>query len=55
MLTHVTGGLLGVMTKDQLVKEFVDVAWDLEPSTTDKPNVGVAKTAHGYHLIMVEK
>lgn len=43
------------MTKDQLVKEFVDVAWGLEPSTTDKPNVGVCKTAHGYHLIMVEK
>lgn len=50
-----TGGLLGEMTKDQLVKEFVDVAWGLEPSTTDKPCVGVCKTAHGYHLIMVEK
>lgn len=49
------GGLLGEMTKGQLVKEFVDVAWGLEPSSTDKPNVGVAKTGHGYHLIMVEK
>lgn len=50
-----TGGLLGEMTKDQLVKEFVDVAWGLEPSTVDKPNIGTVKTAHGYHLIMVEK
>lgn len=49
------GGNLGEMTKDRLEKEFVDVAWALEPSTVDNPVYGEVKTAHGYHIIMVEK
>ncbi|KAJ4392159.1 Peptidyl-prolyl cis-trans isomerase pin4 [Gnomoniopsis smithogilvyi] len=49
------GGNLGEMTKDRLEKEFVDVAWALEPSTVDSPVYGEVKTAHGYHIIMVEK
>ncbi|CAN8096777.1 unnamed protein product [Discula destructiva] len=49
------GGNLGEMTKDKLEKEFVDVAWGLEPSTVDRPVFGEVKTQHGYHIIMVEK
>lgn len=49
------GGNLGEMTKDRLEKEFVDVAWALEPSTVDNPVYGEVKTAHGYHIIIVEK
>lgn len=56
MADHVCiGGNLGEMTKDRLEKEFVDVAWALEPSTVDSPVYGEVKTAHGYHIIMVEK
>lgn len=42
-------------TKGSLLPEFEKVAWELEPSTTDRPVWGEAKTSEGYHIIMVEK
>jgi peptidyl-prolyl cis-trans isomerase NIMA-interacting 4 len=34
--------------------EFENVAFELEPSTTNKPKWGECKTSEGYHIIMVE-
>ena len=48
-----SGGSLGWMTRSGLVQEFSNVAFELEPSTTDKPIIGQVKTKFGYHLIMV--
>ncbi|KAK3357176.1 peptidyl-prolyl cis-trans isomerase PIN4 [Lasiosphaeria hispida] len=48
------GGALGWKTKGTLESEFEDVAFALEASTTAGPKYGEAKTAHGYHIIMVE-
>jgi NIMA-interacting peptidyl-prolyl cis-trans isomerase 4 len=49
-----SGGALGWKTKGSLEKEFEDVAFALETSTTGNPKIGEAKTPHGYHIIMVE-
>ena len=48
-----SGGSLGWMTRSGLVQEFSSVAFDLAPSTLDKPIIGQVKTKFGYHLIMV--
>ncbi|KAK6336487.1 Peptidyl-prolyl cis-trans isomerase pin4 [Orbilia brochopaga] len=49
------GGSLGWKTRGSLVQEFEAAAYALEPSTCDKPVwAGPVKTAHGYHIIMVE-
>ncbi|KAF3770142.1 hypothetical protein M406DRAFT_35958 [Cryphonectria parasitica EP155] len=50
------GGSLGEVTKDApFDQKFKDCAWDLEPSTVDKPKYNWVKTDFGYHIIMVEK
>lgn len=46
---------MGEKTKDQLERDFVNVAWALEPSTVDSPKYGEVRTGNGYHIIMVEK
>lgn len=44
------------MTKDApFDQKFKDCAWNLEPSTVDKPKYDWVKTEFGYHIIMVEK
>ncbi|KAG6042464.1 Peptidyl-prolyl cis-trans isomerase pin4 [Claviceps sp. Clav50 group G5] len=48
------GGALGWKTKGSLDAKFEDVAFGLEPSTTNSPKIGEAKTEFGYHIIMVE-
>ncbi|EJT78820.1 hypothetical protein GGTG_03916 [Gaeumannomyces tritici R3-111a-1] len=48
------GGSLGWKAKGTLKAEFEAVAFSLEPSTTSSPKIGEAKTAFGYHIIMVE-
>ncbi|KZZ97633.1 Peptidyl-prolyl cis-trans isomerase PIN4 [Moelleriella libera RCEF 2490] len=48
------GGALGWKTKGSLDPKFEDVAFALEPSTTNNPKIGEAKTEFGYHIIMVE-
>lgn len=37
-----------------MIKEFEDVAYTLEPSTTANPTYGEVKTSEGYHILMVE-
>ena len=37
-----------------MIKEFEDVAYALEPSTTGSPKWGEVKTREGYHIMMVE-
>ncbi|QPH01618.1 Peptidyl-prolyl cis-trans isomerase pin4 [Epichloe festucae Fl1] len=48
------GGALGWKTKGSLDPKFEDIAFALEPSTTNSPKIGEAKTEFGYHIIMVE-
>ncbi|KIW06360.1 peptidyl-prolyl cis-trans isomerase pin4 [Verruconis gallopava] len=48
------GGSLGWKTRGSLIKEFEDVAYTLEPSTTASPKWGEVKTREGYHIMMVE-
>ncbi len=48
------GGSLGWKSKGSLDAQFEAVAFDLEASTTANPKYAEAKTAHGYHIIMVE-
>ena len=53
MLTGRVGGQLGWKTKGSLDPAFEEVAFALEPSTTNNPKYGEAKTSFGYHIIMV--
>jgi len=49
------GGSLGWMTRGSMVGAFQDAAFQLTPSTVDKPiTSGLVKTNFGYHVIMVE-
>ncbi|KZP24994.1 FKBP-like protein [Athelia psychrophila] len=49
------GGSLGWMVRGSMVGSFQEAAFALTPSSVDKPMVSpLVKTAHGYHLIMVE-
>ncbi|KAI4191562.1 MAG: hypothetical protein LQ346_004749 [Caloplaca aetnensis] len=48
------GGSLGWKTRGALDAAFEKAAYDLEPSTTNNPKYVEVKTAHGYHIIMVE-
>ncbi|KHN99476.1 Peptidyl-prolyl cis-trans isomerase PIN4 [Metarhizium album ARSEF 1941] len=48
------GGALGWKTKGSLDPKFEEVAFALEPSTTNNPKIAEAKTEFGYHIIMVE-
>lgn len=47
------GGALGWKTKGSLDAKFEEIAFALEPSTTNSPKIGEAKTGFGYHIIMV--
>lgn len=49
----VIGGALGWKTKGSLDPKFEDIAFALEPSTTNNPKIGEVKTDFGYHIIMV--
>ncbi|KAI1395778.1 FKBP-like protein [Hypoxylon fuscum] len=48
------GGLLGLQRKGALQPEFEQVAFALPESKGSNLNMGEAKTAFGYHLIVVE-
>ncbi|KAF5356756.1 hypothetical protein D9756_006511 [Leucocoprinus leucothites] len=49
------GGSLGWMTRGSMVGPFQDAAFQLTPSTVDKPiTTELVKTNFGYHVIMVE-
>ncbi|KAI5779419.1 peptidyl-prolyl cis-trans isomerase pin4, partial [Peziza echinospora] len=48
------GGSLGWKIRGSLVGAFETAAFQLQPSTVDKPAIAQVKTEHGYHLIMVE-
>ena len=48
------GGSLGWKTRGSLDAAFEKAAYDLEPSTVANPKYVEVKTAHGYHVIMVE-
>ncbi|TQV99526.1 Peptidyl-prolyl cis-trans isomerase, PpiC-type [Cordyceps javanica] len=48
------GGALGWKPKGTFDAKFEEVAFALEPSTTNNPKIGEAKTEFGYHIIMVE-
>ncbi|KAG8416651.1 Peptidyl-prolyl cis-trans isomerase pin4 [Metarhizium acridum] len=48
------GGALGWKTKGSLDPKFEEVAFALEPSTTNNPKIAEARTEFGYHIIMVE-
>jgi NIMA-interacting peptidyl-prolyl cis-trans isomerase 4 len=48
-----TGGALGWKVKGSLDPKFEEIAFALEPSTTNSPKYGEAKTEFGYHIIMV--
>ncbi|KAI0887356.1 FKBP-like protein [Annulohypoxylon maeteangense] len=48
------GGLLGWQRKGQLAPEFEKVAFVLQESKGSNLFIGQAKTAFGYHLIVVE-
>ncbi|KAI1777921.1 FKBP-like protein [Hypoxylon cercidicola] len=48
------GGLLGLQRKGALQPEFEQVAFALPDSKGSNLNIGEAKTAFGYHLIVVE-
>jgi len=49
------GGSLGWKIRGSMVGPFQDAAFQLTPSTVDKPiTSGLIKTNFGYHIIMVE-
>ncbi|KAI0180489.1 FKBP-like protein [Hypoxylon sp. FL1284] len=48
------GGLLGFQRKGALQPEFEQIAFSLPDSKGSNLNIGEAKTAFGYHLIVVE-
>lgn len=50
------GGSLGWMTRGSMVGAFQDAAFELPPSSVDKPiyTDPPIKTKFGYHVIMVE-
>jgi len=49
------GGSLGWMTRGSMVGPFQEAAFELQPSTVDKPVLSpLVKTNFGYHIIMVE-
>jgi NIMA-interacting peptidyl-prolyl cis-trans isomerase 4 len=48
------GGSLGWQTKGNLDPDFEKVAYELPPSSVDKPQFERVKTGFGYHIIMVE-
>ncbi|KAI5867974.1 FKBP-like protein [Durotheca rogersii] len=48
------GGLLGLQRKGSLQPEFEAVAFSLPDSKGSSLHIGEAKTAFGYHLIVVE-
>lgn len=48
------GGSLGWKVRGSLIKEFEDVAFGLDVSTTGAPKWGEVKTGEGYHICMVE-
>ncbi|TLD36555.1 peptidyl-prolyl cis-trans isomerase pin4 [Venturia nashicola] len=48
------GGSLGWKIRGSLIKEFEDVAFGLEVSTTGDPKWAEVKTGEGYHVLMVE-
>ncbi|KAI1378215.1 FKBP-like protein [Hypoxylon crocopeplum] len=48
------GGLLGLQRKGALQPEFEQVAFALPDSKGSNLHIGEAKTAFGYHLIVVE-
>ncbi|KAL8935343.1 MAG: hypothetical protein Q9216_005473 [Gyalolechia sp. 2 TL-2023] len=48
------GGSLGWKTRGALDAAFEKAAYDLEPSSTASPKYVEVKTAHGYHIIMVD-
>ncbi|XP_006463302.1 hypothetical protein AGABI2DRAFT_194170 [Agaricus bisporus var. bisporus H97] len=49
------GGSLGWMSRGSMVGPFQDAAFQLTPSSVDKPiTSGLVKTNFGYHIIMVE-
>ena len=54
LTNNMLGGSLGWKTRGSLIKEFEDVAYALEPSTTGNPKWGEVKTREGYHIMMVE-
>ncbi|KAJ1729456.1 hypothetical protein H4S06_003635 [Coemansia sp. BCRC 34490] len=51
------GGNLGRMVRGSMVGPFQEAAFNLQPSTVDKPvyTDPPVKTTFGYHIIMVEK
>ncbi|VDK53753.1 unnamed protein product [Dibothriocephalus latus] len=51
-----SGGDLGWMTRGSMVGPFQDAAFELTPSTVNKPiyTDPPVKTKFGYHIIMVE-
>ena len=53
-LTVWKGGSLGWKTRGALDAAFEKAAYELEPSTTANPKYAEVKSAHGYHIIMVE-
>lgn len=48
------GGSLGWKVRGSLIKEFEDLAYELDPSTTGNPKWAEVKTREGYHILMVE-
>lgn len=50
--TKLTGNL-GWFTKAGLEEKFVEVAWALELSEGGRINPEIAKTTHGYHIVIV--
>lgn len=52
--SEILGGLLGLQRKGALQPEFEQVAFALPDSKGNNLNIGEAKTAFGYHLIVVE-
>jgi len=54
LIHNYTGGSLGWKVKGSLDKQFEEAAFQLEPSTVDKPKWVKVKTSFGWHCIMVE-
>jgi NIMA-interacting peptidyl-prolyl cis-trans isomerase 4 len=52
-MRNLAGGALGWKTKGSLDPKFEEVAFALDPSTTNNPKIAEAKTEFGYHIIMV--